>query len=333
MSEIIIYSTNEGKTKLEVTLENENIWLSQKQITQLYGKSKSTISEHISNIFEEEELNRNSVVRNFRTTASDGKNYDVDFYNLDMIIAIGFRVRSKTGTQFRMWANETLKEYIVKGFVMDDERLKNPPVSDSTTPDYFDEMLERIRDIRSSERRMYLRVREIFTMAKDYNPSWGETTKFFQTIQNKLHYATTEMTAGELIASRADHTKENMGLTSWNREEIRSSDVTVAKNYLNENEIDELNRIVVMWLDYAEDQAKRREQVFLNDWQKKLDGFLEFNDRDVLENLGGVSKKEADAKAKDEYTKFRVKRRELKESIGETQTIKVLESLAKHKKK
>lgn len=329
---MIIYSTKDGKTKLEVTLENETIWLSQKQISELYNKSKSTISEHISNIFEEEELFQNLVVRNFQTTASDGKNYDVDFYNLEMIIAIGFRVRSRVGTQFRQWANTTLKEYIVKGFVMDDERLKNPPVASSKVPDYFDEMLERIRDIRSSERRMYLRVKDIFTMAADYSPSWSETTKFFQTIQNKLHFAVTHLTAGELITARADHTKPNMGLMTYKYDEIRSTDVTVAKNYLKEDEIDELNRIVVMWLDYAEDQAKKRKQIFLKEWSEKLDSFLEFNERDVLDNKGQISKEQADKKAKEEYNLFSQKRRAQKEALAEVENIHFLEAIAKGKK-
>jgi len=336
MSEIIIYNTNDGKTKLEVTLENENVWLSQKQIAELYSKSKSTISEHISNIFEEEELTSISTVRKFRTVQFEGEREverEMDFYNLDMIIAIGFRVRSRSGTQFRQWANETLKEYLVKGFVMDDERLKNPPVADSVVPDYFDEMLERIRDIRASERRMYLRVKEIFTMAADYSPSWSETTKFFQTIQNKLHFAVTHLTAGELIAQRADHTKPNMGLTTWSKEEIRSNDVTVGKNYLNEDEIEELNRIVVMWLDYAEDQAKRRKQVFLKDWTEKLDGFLAFNERDVLSNKGQISKPQADKKAKEEYKLFSVKRREEKEALAEVENIQLLEAIAKKSQK
>ena len=332
MSEMIIYNTSDGKTKLEVTLENETIWLSQKQISELYSKSKSTISEHISNIFEEEELSQDSVVRNFRTTASDGKNYDVDFYNLEMIIAIGFRVRSRVGTQFRQWANSTLKEYIVKGFVMDDERLKNPPVANSSVPDYFDEMLERIRDIRASERRMYLRVKDIFTMAADYSPSWSETTKFFQTIQNKLHFAVTHLTAGELITARADHTKPNMGLMTWKNDEIRSTDVIVAKNYLKEEEIDELNRIVVMWLDYAEDQAKKRKQIFLKDWSEKLDSFLEFNERDVLGNKGQISKEQADKKAKEEYKLFSQNRRIEKEALAEVENIQLLEAIAKGKK-
>ncbi len=333
MSEIIIYSGANGKTKLEVTLEDETLWLSQKQIGELYQKSKATISEHIANIFEEEELERDSVVRNFRTTAADGKNYDIDYYNLDMIIAIGFRVRSRVGTQFRRWANERLGEYIAKGFTMDDERLKNPPVGDREAPDHFSEMLERIRDIRASERRMYLRVREIFAMAADYDPSWSETTRFFQTIQNKLHYAVTHKTAAELITERADHTKPNMGLTTHKGDEVRSYDITVAKNYLNEEEIDGLNRIVSMWLDYAEDQAKRRKQVFLKDWQERLDAFLNFNERDVLPDKGAVSKKAADEHAKEEYKKFSAAQRALKESQAEAENMRVLEAIAKKETK
>ena len=332
MSEILIYQSQNGKTKLEVTLENETLWLSQKQLCELFGKSKSTISEHIKTIFEDEELDKDSVVRNYRTTASDGKNYNVEHYNLDMIIALGFKVRSRSGVQFRKWANSILKEYIVKGFAMDDERLKNPPVAGSNVPDHFDELIERIRDIRASERRMYLRVREIFTLASDYDPSWSETTRFFQHIQNKLHYAVTHKTAAELIASRVDATKPNMGITCIDEEQIKSTDVTVAKNYLSEEEIDELNRIVVMWLDYAEDQAKRKQQVFLKDWEEKLDSFLKFNDRDVLGNFGNISKKEADKKAKDEYKKFSAARREKREAIGAIENIKALESIAKRGK-
>ena len=331
-SEILIYQSQDGKTKLEVTLENETLWLSQKQLCELFGKSKSTISEHIKTIFEDEELDKDSVVRNYRTTASDGKNYNVEHYNLDMIIAIGFKVRSRSGVQFRKWANSILKEYIVKGFAMDDERLKNPPVANSSVPDHFDELIERIRDIRASERRMYLRVREIFTLASDYDPSWSETTRFFQHIQNKLHYAVTHKTAAELIASRVDATKPNMGITCIDKEQIKSTDVTVAKNYLSEEEIDELNRIVVMWLDYAEDQAKRKQQVFLKDWEEKLDSFLQFNDRDVLGTFGNISKKEADKKAKDEYKKFSAARREKREAIGAIENIKALESIAKRGK-
>ncbi|MDD2450591.1 MAG: virulence RhuM family protein [Sulfurovum sp.] len=332
MSEILIYQSSDGKTKLEVTLEDETIWLSQKQLCELYGKSKSTISEHIKMIFTDEELDPNSTVRNYRTVQKEGDREverDIEYYNLDMIIAIGFKVRSRSGVQFRKWANSTLKEYIVKGFVMDDERLKNPPVADSTVPDYFDEMLERIRDIRASERRMYLRVREIFKLASDYDPSWSETTKFFQHIQNKLHYAVTHKTAAEIISTRADATKPNMGITAIEKENIKSTDVTVAKNYLSEQEIDELNRIVVMWLDYAEDQAKRRKQIFLKDWEEKLDSFLEFNERDVLQNFGNISKKQADKTAKEEYKKFSAQRRKEREAIGERENLKVLENIAK----
>jgi len=335
MSKILIYQSSDGKTKLDVILEDETIWLSQKQLCDLYGKSKSTISEHIKTIFEDEELDEKVVVRKFRTTtrhgAIDGKTQtnDVKHYNLDMIIAIGLKVRSRIGVQFRKWANSTLKEYIVKGFVIDDDRLKNPPVADSHVPDYFDEMLERIRDIRASERRVYLRVREIFKLASDYDPSWSETTKFFQHIQNKLHYAVTHKTAAEIISTRADATKPNMGITAIEKDNIKSTDVTVAKNYLSEQEIDELNRIVVMWLDYAEDQAKRRKRIFLKDWEEKLDNFLAFNDREVLENFGSISKKDADKVAKDEYKKFSAQRRAEREAIGERENIKALEDIAK----
>jgi hypothetical protein len=328
-SNIIIYSSDDGSTKLEVKLENETLWLNQKQLCELFGKSKSTISEHIKAIFEDEELDKNSVVRNYRTTASDGKNYDVEYYNLDMIIALGFKVRSRSGVQFRKWANNTLKEYIVKGFVMDDERLKNPPVANSSVPDYFDQMVERIRDIRASERRVYLRVKEIFALASDYDPTWSETTRFFQHIQNKLHFAVTKLTAAEIIAQRADASSPNMGITTLDTNSIKSTDVTVAKNYLSEQEIDELNRIVVMWLDYAEDQAKRKQRVFLKDWESKLDNFLEFNERDVLQNFGQISKKDADAKAKEEYKKFAAQRRADKEEQGLVENIKALENAAK----
>lgn len=329
MSEILIYQSSNGKVKLDVVLENETIWLSQKQLCELYGKSKSTISEHIKAIFEDEELDRNSVVRFFRTTASDGKNYDVEHYNLDMIIALGFKVRSRSGVQFRKWANSTLKEYIVKGFVIDDDRLKNPVIGDVKTPDYFDELLHRIKDIRASEKRVYLRTREIFKLAGDYDPSWSETTKFFSRIQNKLHFAITHQTAAEIIHSRADAAKPNMGITSIEKENIKSTDVVVAKNYLNEQEIDELNRIVIMWLDYAEDQANRRKQIFLKDWEERLDSFLKFNEREVLGNFGSITKKEADKVAKDEYKKFSAQRRAELEAIGEEQTIKALENIAK----
>ena len=334
-SNIIIYSSEDGTTKLEVKLENETLWLSQKQLCELFGKSKSTISGHITTIFEDEELDEEVVVRNYRTTtphgAIEGKTQtsDVKYYNLDVIIALGFKVRSRSGVQFRKWANQILKEYIVKGFAMDDERLKNPPVTNSSVPDYFEQMVERIRDIRASERRVYLRVKEIFALASDYDPSWSETTRFFQHIQNKLHFAVTKLTAAEIISQRADAKVQNMGITTLDTNSIKSTDVTVAKNYLSEQEIDELNRIVVMWLDYAEDQAKRKQQVFLKDWENKLDSFLEFNEREVLQNFGQISKKDADVKAKEEYKKFAAQRRVQKEEQGLVENIKALESVAK----
>lgn len=260
--EFVLFRSEDGQTRVECRFESDTLWLSQSSICELYGKAKSTISEHIRNIFTEGELVEDSVVRFYRTTADDAKQYNVKYFNLSMILAIGYRVRSVRGTQFRQWATQTLEQYLIKGFVMDDERLKNPPIGQSVVPDYFDEMLERIRDIRASERRVYLRVKEIFTMAADYEPSNKETTRFFQTIQNKLHFACTGMTAAELIASRADASQPDMGLTSYKFDEVRKTDVTIAKNYLRENELKELNRIVNMWLDFAEDQALRRKQVF-----------------------------------------------------------------------
>jgi hypothetical protein len=311
-----MFTSGDGKVRIECRFENDTLWLSQAMICDLYGKAKSTISGHIKNIFEDAELDENSVVRFYRTTAVDGKTYNVQFFSLPLILAIGYRVRSIRGTQFRQWATQTLQEYLVKGFVMDDERLKNPPVGSSAVPDYFDEMLERIRDIRASERRVYLRVREIFALAADYQPSLKEP-RFFQTIQNKLHFACTGHTAAELINQRADASKPHMGLTSYKSEEVRKSDVTVAKNYLNPEEIGELNRVVNMWLDFAEDQARRRKQVFLHDWQIKLDQFLQFNDREVLKDAGSVSKKAADEKAQAEYVQFAEQQRRLKEAEGE----------------
>lgn len=328
-SEIIVYQTEDGRVKLDVRLENETVWQTQQMMADLFQTSKSNISEHIKHVFEEGELNEPSVVRKFRTTATDGKNYNVAYYNLDVIISVGYRVKSLRGTQFRIWATQRLKEYIIKGFIMDDERLKNPPVAGSSIPDYFDELLERIRDIRASERRMYMRVKEIFAMAGDYDPSEPETNKFFSVIQNKLHFAATGMTAAELIKSRADHSQANMGLTSWKADEVRKTDVTIAKNYLHEEEIDGLNRIVVMWLDYAEDQAKRRKQVFTKDWERKLDEFLKFNERQVLPDAGKVSKRDADDLARDEYDRFAERRRQYKEELGASEVIKALEEAAR----
>jgi hypothetical protein len=327
--EFVLFTSADGRTRVECRFESDTLWLSQAMIGELYGKAKATISEHIKNIFAEGELDENSVVRFYRTTAADGKSYNVQYFSLPLVLAVGYRVRSSRGTQFRQWATQTLEEYLIKGFAMDDERLKNPPVGHSAVPDYFDEMLERIRDIRGSERRVYLRVKEIFTMAADYEPSNQETNRFFQIIQNKLHYACTRMTAAELIASRVDASKPDMGLTSYKGDEVRKTDVTIAKNYLHEDEIKELNRIVNMWLDFAEDQALRRKQVFLQDWADKLDQFLNFNDREVLSGSGKISRKDADDKAKLEFDRFAVQRRRLKEAEGARANIAALKAILK----
>jgi len=331
-SEFLVYQTEDGRVKIDVRLEDETVWLTQQLMADLFQTSKQNINHHIKSIYAEGELPPEATVKKYFTVQKEGERQirrHLDYYNLDMIISVGYRVKSHIATRFRIWATQRLKEYIVKGFVIDDERLKNPPVAGSAVPDYFDEMLARIRDIRASERRMYLRVKEIFAMAADYDPTWDETTKFFSIIQNKLHFAATGMTAAELIRNRADHTMPNMGLTSWKDGEVRKTDVTIAKNYLNEDEIDMLNRIVVMWLDYAEDQAKRRKQVFMKDWEQRLDDFLKFNERKILPDAGSVTKQEADDFAKNEYDRFSERRREYKEAIGQEESIKQLEAAAK----
>ena len=333
--EFVLFTSADGAARVECRFEFDTLWLSQAVMAELYDKDVRTINEHMINIFNEGELVQNSTIRKFRIVRLEGTRQvsrEIDHYNLDAILTVGYRVRSQRGTQFRQWATGILKEYLIKGFAMDDERLKNPPVGQSAVPDYFDEMLERIRDIRASERRVYLRVKEIFTMAADYEPSNEDTNRFFQTIQNKLHYASTHMTAAELIASRVDASKPDVGLTSYKGDEVRKTDVTVAKNYLREDEVKELNRIVNMWLDFAEDQALRRKQVFLQDWADKLDQFLSFNDRDILNGAGKISKKAADEKAKLEFENFAEQRRRLKEAEGEKINIAALKAILKKEK-
>jgi len=326
-SSIILYQTEDGRTRIQCRFENETIWLTQKLMADLFQKDVRTINEHIQNVFAEAELTQDSVIRKFRITAADGKTYDTQHYSLEMILAVGYRVKSTRGTQFRQWATARLTEYLVKGFVMDDERLKSPP--GPSVPDYFDELLERIRDIRASERRMYLRVKEILALAADYMPADSDTQLFFKTIQNKLHFAAPGKTAPEFIAGRVDATQPNMGLTTWKGEVVRKGDVTVAKNYLSESEIQELNRIVVMFLDYAEDQARRRKQVFLYDWTTKLDEFLRFNERQVLPDAGSVSRESADEKAQQEYERFSERRRSAIETQAEQDLMRELEDTAK----
>lgn len=336
--EFILYTTDDGQTRVECRFEDETIWLSQALMAELFDRDVRTINEHLINLYNESELLAEATIRKFRIVRLEGKREvarEIDHYNLEAILAVGFRVKSTRGTQFRRWANTRLQEYLIKGFTMDDERLKNPSVEGaSAVPDYFDELLARIRDIRASERRMYLRVKEIFTLAADYSPSNQDATQFFRIIQNKLHFAATGQTAAEIIHTRADASLPNMGLTTWKGEIVRKTDVTVAKNYLNEDEIDELNRIVTMWLDFAEDQAKRRKQIFLEDWQKKLDDFLAFNERDLLKNAGSISKKQAYDKAKLQYDDFNDRRREVLENHGAEDNLKALIDISKtHKDK
>jgi hypothetical protein len=305
--EIIFYTTPEGVTRIEVFFQDETFWLSQKHMAELFDVDVRTVSEHLRNIFKSDELDEESVVRKIRTTAADGKKYLTNFYSLDAIISVGYRVNSRQATQFRIWATQTLREFIIKGFVLDDDRLKQ---GSRFGQDYFDELLERIREIRASERRFYLKITDIYEQCSiDYDPKAEVTRAFFKTVQNKLHWAITGRTAAELIAERASADKPNMGLTTWKnapKGKILKSDVTVAKNYLAELEIEELERIVSMYLDYAENQAARRIPMRMADWVQKLDAFLQFNEYEVLSNAGQVSHEVAKQLAHEEYARFRV---------------------------
>ena len=306
--QIIIYQTESGQTKIEVRLQEETVWLTQKMMAELFQTTPQNITIHLNNIFTEGELDESSTCKEFLQVQTEGKRQirrASKFYNLEVIIAVGYRVRSHRGTQFRRWSTERLNEYVVKGFTMDDERLKNVQNIGS---DYFDEMLERIRDIRSSEQRFYHKIKKIYKLAVDYDPKAEETKEFFKAVQNKLHFAISGQTAAEIVAVRADASKPNMGLTSWKGEKVRKVDVSIAKNYLNEDELGALNRIVTMYLDFAEDQAKRHKQVFMHDWREKLDSFLQFNERNILTHSGTISHELAAGKAENEYERFNVKR-------------------------
>lgn len=303
-TDILIYQTEDGTTKIDVRLEDETVWMTQKAIAELYQTTPQNITLHIKNIYQEGELVEEATCKNYLQVQSEGKR-EVGrnrlHYNLEMIIAIGYRVRSHRGTQFRRWATERLNEYLVKGFTMNDERLKEMK---NLGQDYFDELLERIRDIRASEKRFYKKITDIYALSVDYDPKSQMAKQFFATVQNKLHFAIHGHTAAELIAERADSSKDNMGLTTWKGAKVRKADVKIAKNYLREKEMKSLNRIVTMYLDYAEDQAERKKPMYMKDWEKKLNAFLEFNDRDILNNTGKVSKKVAEQLAIVEYEKF-----------------------------
>lgn len=302
---IIIYNTEDGKAKVILYAKDGNIWMNQNQLAELFDTSVPNISMHISNILKDGELQQNSVVKEYLTTASDGKEYNVTFYSLDMILAIGFRVRSKRGTQFRIWANRHLKEYMIKGFVVDDERLKNP----DGRPDYFDELLERIRDIRASEKRFYQKVRDLLALSSDYDKTDKVTQMFFAETQNKLIYAVTHQTAAELIVSRADATQPNMALTSWKGAVVRKQDIYIAKNYLKDDEIDVLNRLTVLFLDSAELRVKERKDLTLNYWRDNVDTLLNFQNKDVLKNAGSISSKQMESIVDAVYEDFNNRRK------------------------
>ncbi len=310
-TEFLLYTTPNGKVKVEIFLRDETIWLSQSKISELFGVERSVITKHIKNIYLDNELSKDSTSAKLAQVQIEGERQvtrEVEFYNLDMIISVGYRVNSVHATLFRMWATEKLREYIIKGFTMDDERLKNP--NTIFGKDYFEEQLARIRDIRSSERRMYLKVTDIYAQCSaDYSPDNDITKQFFATVQNKLHFAMTGKTAAEIIHERVDSTKTNMGLTIWKNSpkgKIRESDVVIAKNYLNEKELDHLNRIVTMYLDYAEMQAERGVLMYMKDWVAKLDAFLQFNEEKILADAGMVTHEVAEALALTEYEKYRV---------------------------
>jgi len=332
--EILLYTGSEGSVRVDVLFEDESFWLTQKRMAELFEVTVPTINEHLKNIFRTQELIEDSVVRKFRMTADDGKSYLTGFYNLDAIIAVGYRVNSRQATQFRIWATSVLREFIIKGFVLDDERLKQ---GKQYGKDYFDELLERIREIRASERRFYLKITDIYEQCSiDYRKDDEVTQTFFKTVQNKLHWAITGQTAAEIIASRADASKPNMGLTTWKNApsgKVTKSDVPIAKNYLEQDEMKSLERIVSMYLDYAENQAARQIPMKMTDWIEKLDAFLSFNEYDILQDAGKVSHAVAKALAEKEYEAFRVIQDRAFESDFERDTSRVLASNKPTRKK
>jgi len=300
-SEIILYQTEDGQTKIQTRLENETVWLTQAQMAELFGKAKSTISEHVKNIFSEGELDENSVVRNFRTTAADGKSYNTNYFNLNVIISVGYRVKSLQGTKFRQWATARLREYIVKGFTLNDDLLK-----EAGGGNYFEELLARIRDIRSSEKVFWRKVLDIYATSIDYDPNTETSQLFFKTIQNKMHWAAHGQTAAEVIYSRIDAAKPYLGLTSFKGEHPTKKEIIIAKNYLKKDEIKFLNRIVTMYLDYAEHQAEKRIPMTMKDWSEKLNAFLKFNHEEILTNAGKITKQIAKEFAESEFEKYRI---------------------------
>ncbi len=334
-TEFLLYTTPNGKMKLEIFLRDETVWLTQAKMAELFGVGIPAINKHLKNIFESGELEENSVISILETTAADGKNYSTNFYNLDAIISVGYRVSSSHATHFRIWATQILKEYIIKGFAMDDERLKEP--DNIFGKDYFEEQLARIRNIRSSERRFYQKITDIYAQCSaDYNPNEEITKQFFATVQNKLHFAISGQTAAEIISGRVDSKKPNMGLTTWKnapKGAIRKTDVNIAKNYLDERELDELNRIVAMYLDYAEMQAKKGVLMRMEDWVRKLDAFLQFNERAILQDSDKISHEVSLELAEGEYEKYQVKQDGRYVSDFDREVKKLLEIEKKYKHK
>ena len=322
---IIIYRTADGRASVALYAKDGKIWLNQQQMAELFATSKPNISMHIANILKEKELNKISVVKNYLTTAADGKNYNVVFYSLEMIIAVGYRVRGIRGTQFRQWATEHLTEYLVKGFTMDDERLKNT----DGRPDYFDELLARIRDIRASEKRFYQKVRDLFALSSDYDKTDKATQMFFAETQNKLLYAVTHLTAAELIVARADANKPNMGLTTWKGSIVRKGDIIVAKNYLQNDEIDSLNRLVDIFLTSAEERVKGRRDLTLQYWRQNVDNLLTYQEKDILQGKGSISNAEMEAIVRKVYDNFDANRKNYEAQLADAEDMKALEDLEK----
>ena len=326
MNNIILYETPEGKIQVQVRLENETFWLTQKAMANLFNCSIDNISLHLKNIFSTDELNPNSVTEEYSTTATDGKNYRTKFYNLDAVIAVGYRVNSKQATQFRIWATQTLKEFIIKGFVLDDERLKQ---GKNFGKDYFDELLARIRDIRASEKRFYQKIRDLFSLSNDYDATDKQTHVFFAEVQNKLLYAVTQHTAAEIIVNRAKSDLQNMGLTSWKGTRVRKEDIIIAKNYFTADEIDTLNRIVTLFLDTAELRVKEQIPLSMDFWKKEADRVIQFSNKPVLDNAGTISHLVAENHANNEYKIFDKKRKQLEAEQADQEDSEVIEKLVK----
>jgi len=328
-SQILIYQTENGETKLDVRFQNETVWLTQKLMAELFQTTPQNITIHLRNIFEEGELEENPTCKDFLQVQIEGGR-EVRrkrlYYNLDAIISVGYRIKSHVATKFRQWATNQLREYIVKGFVLDDERLKNPDLPF----DYFEELEKRIQDIRTSEKRFYRKITDIYATSVDYDPTLNISIDFFKTVQNELHWAITGQTAAEIISLRADSSKENMGLTNWRGDKIRKTDVSIAKNYLNENELSALNNLVEQYLIFAQGQAQRRIPMYMNDWIEKLNGFLTLNDREILNNAGSISHEIGKENTEREYRKFKENRQK---TIGEGDFEKAIKKIGKKKKK